>query len=96
MSEAQAAAAASASAAAVPVADEKESSTETTSKETPPSEAAGATGEEASPKDTDSPPPLDMRAIVLTGFGGLKNVKVLKRPEPCLSEGEVRIRIKAW
>ncbi|CAG2180132.1 unnamed protein product, partial [Oppiella nova] len=36
-----------------------------------------------------------MRAVVLTGFGGVKTVKVLKRPEPQLSEGEVLIRVKA-
>jgi NADPH:quinone reductase-like Zn-dependent oxidoreductase len=37
-----------------------------------------------------------MRAVVLTGFGGLKSVKVLKKPEPTLGEGEVLIRVKAW
>lgn len=41
-------------------------------------------------------PPKEMRAIVLTGFGGLKSVKVLKKPEPTLAEGEVLIRVKAW
>lgn len=41
-------------------------------------------------------PPKEMRAIVLTGFGGLKTVKVLKKPEPTLAEGEVLIRVKAW
>ena len=38
----------------------------------------------------------DMRAIVLNGFGGLKGVKALKRPEPALADGEVLIRVKAW
>lgn len=38
----------------------------------------------------------EMRAVVLTGFGGLKTVKVLKKPEPTLAEGEVLIRVKAW
>lgn len=40
--------------------------------------------------------PKDMRAIVLNGFGGLKSVKALKKPEPTLGEGEVLIRVKAW
>ncbi|XP_011313671.1 synaptic vesicle membrane protein VAT-1 homolog-like [Fopius arisanus] len=37
----------------------------------------------------------DMRAIVLNGFGGLKSVKALKKPEPTIAEGEVLIRVKA-
>lgn len=41
-------------------------------------------------------PPKEMRAVVLTGFGGLKSVKVQKKPEPTLAEGEVLIRVKAW
>lgn len=40
-------------------------------------------------------PPKEMRAVVLTGFGGLKTVKVLKKPEPTLAEGEVLIRVKS-
>lgn len=40
-------------------------------------------------------PPKEMRAVVLTGFGGLKSVKILKKPEPTLNEGEVLIRVKA-
>ncbi|XP_054164421.1 synaptic vesicle membrane protein VAT-1 homolog-like isoform X2 [Oppia nitens] len=51
-------------------------------------------GEEEKDK-TQTPPVKEMRAIVLTGFGGLKSVKVMKRPEPTLSEGEVLIRVKA-
>lgn len=41
-------------------------------------------------------PPKEMKAVVLTGFGGLKSVKILKKPEPTLGEGEVVIRVKAW
>lgn len=41
-------------------------------------------------------PPKEMRAVVLAGFGGLKTVKILKKPEPTLGEGEVLIRVKAW
>lgn len=46
--------------------------------------------EEAAPE-----PPKEMRAIVLTGFGGLKSVKVMKKPEPTVAEGEALIRVKA-
>lgn len=48
-------------------------------------------------KEEDKPePPKEMRAIVLTGFGGLKGVKVLQKPEPTVQPGEVLIRVKAW
>lgn len=41
--------------------------------------------------------PKEMRAVVLSGFGGLKCVKILKKPEPTKpGEGEVLIRVKAW
>lgn len=40
--------------------------------------------------------PKEMRAVVLTSFGGLKSVKTLKKPEPAVGEGEVLIRVKAW
>lgn len=43
----------------------------------------------------DPEPPKEMRAVVLTGFGGLKSVKILKKPEPTVNEGEVLIRVKA-
>lgn len=54
------------------------------------------TSENAAETPKDEPAPKDMRAIVLTGFGGLKTVKVMKKPEPTLAEGEVLIRVKAW
>uniref|UniRef100_A0A336KDY2 CSON006524 protein n=1 Tax=Culicoides sonorensis TaxID=179676 RepID=A0A336KDY2_CULSO len=38
-------------------------------------------------------PPKEMRAIVLTGFGGFKGVKILKKPEPTPAAGEVLIRV---
>lgn len=44
----------------------------------------------------EEPPKPEMKAVVLTGFGGLKSVKILKKPEPTVSEGEVVIRVKAW
>ncbi|XP_069675674.1 synaptic vesicle membrane protein VAT-1 homolog-like [Periplaneta americana] len=57
-------------------------------------DAAPAEEAEAADK-TPEQPPKEMRAVVLTGFGGLKSVKVLKKPEPTLGEGEVLIRVKA-
>lgn len=56
-------------------------------------------GETEKPKengDEKTPEVKDMRAIVLNGFGGLKSVKALRKPEPQLAEGEVLIRVKAW
>lgn len=50
----------------------------------------------AEPPKEEPVPPKEMRAIVLTGFGGLKTVKVMKKAEPTLAEGEVLIRVKAW
>lgn len=38
----------------------------------------------------------EMRAVVLTGFGGLNKLKVTKKPMPEPQEGEVKIRVKAW
>ena len=57
---------------------------------------------EAKPKENgegeEKPTPelKDMRSIVLNGFGGLKSVKVLRKPEPTLADHEVLIRVKAW
>lgn len=67
--------------------------TENGSTETPPEETPEKVAEE---KEKESPPPKEMRAVVLTGFGGLKTVKILKKPEPTVAEGEVLIRVKAW
>lgn len=46
-------------------------------------------------KTPEEPPVKEMRSIVLTGFGGLKTVKIQKKPEPEVAEGEVLIRVKA-
>ncbi|KAI5709808.1 hypothetical protein M8J76_008610 [Diaphorina citri] len=46
-------------------------------------------------KTPEGPPVKEMRSIVLTGFGGLKTVKIQKKPEPEVAEGEVLIRVKA-
>ncbi|CAH2226397.1 jg18118, partial [Pararge aegeria aegeria] len=66
--------------------------TENGTTETPPEETPEKATEE---KEKETPPPKEMRAVVLTGFGGLKTVKILKKPEPTLAEGEVLIRVKA-
>lgn len=57
---------------------------------------AEETTPEQSNNEADAPPPKQVRAVVLTGFGGLKSVKVQKKPEPTAGEGEVVIRVKAW
>lgn len=67
-----------------------------TTEETPKTEQDGAPKIEESAEKTPEEPPKEMRAVVLTGFGGLKSVKVLKKPEPIVGEGEVLIRVKAW
>jgi hypothetical protein len=45
---------------------------------------------------SSSESPKDMRAVVINGFGGFKNIKALKRSEPMLSENEVLIKVKVW
>lgn len=65
--------------------------TENGTTETPQEEAP-----EKAVEEKETPPPKEMRAVVLTGFGGLKTVKILKKPEPTVGEGEVLIRVKAW
>jgi hypothetical protein len=63
------------------------------------SEEPATTNGDGSEKSTDEKkedPPKEMRAVVLTGFGGFKGVKILKKPEPVMQPGEVLIRVKAW
>lgn len=81
-----------------------DASTEEQKNEQPASEEAkevkeNGTGETAAETnnatEVEKEAPKEMRAVVLTGFGGLKSVKILKKPEPALSEGEVLIRVKA-
>lgn len=57
-------------------------------------EKAVQDGKEATEEQV--PPPKEMKAVVLTCFGGLKAVKIQNKPEPTPSEGEVLIRVKAW
>lgn len=52
--------------------------------------------EQGNGKAAEEPAKPEMKAVVLTGFGGLKSVKILKKPEPSLADGEVIIRVKSW
>lgn len=55
------------------------------------------TAEEAAKEEEKIEEPIkEMRSIVLTGFGGYKGVKTLKKPEPTAAAGEVLIRVRAW
>ncbi|XP_052898857.1 synaptic vesicle membrane protein VAT-1 homolog-like [Anopheles moucheti] len=56
---------------------------------------AATPDEKAKAEEKKEDPPKEMRAVVLTGFGGFKNVKILKKPEPSPQAGEVLIRVKA-
>lgn len=38
----------------------------------------------------------EMRAVVLTGFGGLNKLRLTKKAMPEPQNGEVKIRVKAW
>ncbi|XP_055688986.1 synaptic vesicle membrane protein VAT-1 homolog-like [Lutzomyia longipalpis] len=58
----------------------------------PEKKAAATEEKEATPPQE---PPKEMRAVVLTGFGGFKGVKILKKPEPTLQAGEVLIRVRS-
>lgn len=60
-----------------------------------PEKSAAAAAEEAA-KAEEKEPVKEMRAVVLTGFGGFKGVKIQKKPEPTAQAGEVLIRVKAW
>lgn len=56
-------------------------------------EKAVQDGKEAT--EEQASPTKEMKAVVLTCFGGLKAVKIQNKPEPTPSEGEVLIRVKA-
>lgn len=51
---------------------------------------------ESNEETSGEKPPKEMRAVVLTSFGGLKSVKIQKKPEPIAAAGEVLINVKAW
>lgn len=44
----------------------------------------------------NAPDSKEMRAVLLSGFGGLNKLKVTKKTMPEPQEGEVKIRVKAW
>lgn len=71
---------------------EKEAENATETKEVKENGAGDAAAEPVAEPEA----PKEMRAVVLTSFGGLKSVKTLKKPEPTVGEGEVLIRVKAW
>lgn len=52
--------------------------------------AEGGTG---SPRAADA---KEMRAVVLSAFGGLNKLRVSKKVMPEPQEGELKIRVKAW
>ena len=70
------------------VKEEDKNNVETNNKE----EKAVQDGKEAI---EDQIPTKEMKAVVLTCFGGLKAIKIQNKPEPTVSEGEVLIRVKA-
>lgn len=72
---------------------ETNKSTEETPKTT---EQDGAAVKSEEAEKTPEEPPNEMRAVLLTNFGGIKFVKPQKRPEPTLGENEVVVRVKAW
>ena len=45
---------------------------------------------------TSSSDAKEMRAVILTGFGGLNKLRVTKKMMPEPQQGEVKIRVKAW
>lgn len=62
-------------------------------------EATAKENGDKTPEQEQAPAVKDMRAVVLSGFGGLKSVKPGKKPEPqgaATPENEVLIKVKAW
>ena len=54
------------------------------------------TTKESQPEEGATEAPKEYRSIVLTGFGGLKMLKVQKKPSVPPGEGQVTVRVKAW
>lgn len=82
--------------AAVSVADEKTTNGDASPEKTAADAAAATTTTEEPTKEEPKEPVKEMRAVVLTGFGGFKGVKIQKKPEPTAQAGEVLIRVRAW
>ena len=59
-------------------------------------EPAPALVENAPEAAAPAPPVKEMKAIVLNGFGGIKQAQMKKVPEVKPKEGEVLIRVKTW
>jgi len=79
-----------------PVEEQKDNSKKEETKDDKKVEENGDEKPKENGEEKPSPEPVkDMRAIVLSGFGGLKSVKSLRKPEPSVAEGEVLIRVKA-
>ena len=59
-------------------------------------ESATAGAETTAPAAANEEPPVkEMRAVVLTGFGGLKSVKIQQKPQPTPAEDEILIKVRA-
>lgn len=54
------------------------------------------TNEEKTVEEGATAAPKEWKNVVLTGFGGLKMLKVQKKPELKPEENQVLIRVKAW
>ncbi|XP_003737543.1 synaptic vesicle membrane protein VAT-1 homolog-like [Galendromus occidentalis] len=74
---------------------ESETKTEVSPVEDKPKEETAAAGAETTATANEEPPVKEMRAVVLTGFGGLKSVKIQQKPQPTPAEDEVLIRVRA-
>lgn len=62
--------------------------------EEPKTEQEPEKSEEPKEEETKEPP-KEMKAVILTSYGGLKAVKVLKKPQPTPEKGEVLIKVHA-
>lgn len=76
-------------------AEEQPPAAEKSSEETNGTTAEKTAADEKAKAEENAPPVKEMRAVTLTGFGGFKNVKILKKPEPSPQAGEVLIRVRA-
>lgn len=74
-----------------------ETENKATTEATPVDETAAAATAAGKKEETkqEEPPVKEMRAIVLSGFGGLKSVKILQKPQPTAGEDEVLVRVHA-
>lgn len=59
-------------------------------------EAAKEAAEEAAAAAVGAVDGRDMRAVLLSGFGGLNKLRVARKVMAEPQEGELKIRVKAW